>query len=197
MQGIDNFHFELISTDSPAERSSEWGKQSSRQALAACLKKMGKDFKSPEDLTIVGHTYLENHPKITVSLSHSRKVGAAMLADRDLYPSVGIDIEFLDRKVTNGAEKFFINEEDGVEAFEDTLRTWTLKEAAFKALSPFIKEFNWPKVLVLKDIWIKDGLFGLLGNSEILGKVFSENRELNGQEILVSFAFLNPLQIAE
>ena len=197
MQSINDFHFELISTESPTERSSEWGKQSSRQALAACLKKMGKDFKSPEDLTIVGHTYLENHPKMTVSLSHSRKVGAALLADRDLYPSVGIDIEFLDRKVANGAEKYFINEDDGVEVWEDSLKTWTLKEAAFKALSPFIGEFNWPKVLVLKDIWINGGQFGLLGNSEVLGKVFSENRELNEQEILVSFAFLNPLQIAD
>jgi len=158
---------------------------------------MGLEAKSSENLTIIGHTYLENHPKITVSLSHSRKVGAAMLASRDKYPSVGIDLEFLDRKVANGAEKFFINEEDGVEVWEDSLRTWTMKEAAFKALSPFIAKFNWPKVLVLKDIWIKEGAFGLLGSSDILGSVSSENRDLNGQEVIVSFAFLNPFQITD
>jgi len=195
MHSINDFHFELISTADPLERSSEWGQQSSRKALASCLKKMGINPKSSEDLTIIGHTYLEKHPRVSASLSHSRQVGAALLAHREEYPSVGIDIEFLDRKVANGAEKFFINEEDGDEVWEDTLLTWTLKEASFKALSPFIGGFSWPKVLVLKDIWIKNNSFGLMGNQDILGQAFSLVEEIEGKKLLVSFAFLNSSQV--
>lgn len=197
MHSETNFHFELISTPSPLGRSAESGTRSSREALAGCLMKMGINSKSSEDLTIIAHTYLEKYPEITASLSHTRKVGAALTSNREHSPSVGIDIEFCDRKVANGAEKYFINEDDGVEIWDDTLLSWTLKEAAFKALSPYISKFNWPKILVLKDIWIKEGLFGLRGNTEILGKVLSEIKKVEGQEIIVSFAFLNPLQVVD
>ncbi|RLA65393.1 MAG: hypothetical protein DRQ88_03415 [Epsilonproteobacteria bacterium] len=193
MQSIDDFHFELISSPEPLERSAEWGKQSSREALAGCLKKMGINSKSSEDLTIIGHTHLAKHPQITASISHTRKVGAALTSNRDQYPSVGIDIEFVDRKIAHGAEKYFINEDDGVEVWQNILLTWTLKEAAFKALSPYIDKFDWPKVLVLKDIWIKKNQFGLRGNTKILGKTSSRIKKAGELEMIISFAFLNPL----
>ena len=91
-------------------------------------------------------------------LSHTRQVGAALLCHCDEADSVGIDIEYSHRLVSNKAVRYFKNALDdwNYNTSEGILWAWSLKEAAFKALSP-IKE----KRLLLKDIWIDEKKFGL------------------------------------
>ncbi len=141
----------------------------SRKALAGLLsKKYNQDFPldSPidlEKLKILNHHNLLNFSDTLVSISHTKKVAAALIADIKKYQSVGIDIEFLSRKMNPKIQKFFRHNEDQE---ENSLKLWSKKEAAFKALHPLWKE---EKTFVLKDIWVKGNDFGLLIDKNIRG----------------------------
>ncbi len=134
-----------------AIRKSHW--QNSRLALTRCLIEMkyldsDKEVTS-EDIEISEHHHLKKYPDLLVSLSHTREVAAAILAQKskDLL-GVGIDIEKSDRLVKPELlDKFQNDRDEGL----DPLELWCAKEAAFKASSYFWKK---EKTFVLKDIGV-------------------------------------------
>ena len=119
--------------------------RAARYALSKLTKNTG-----PEDLDIHNHQYLKSDKFTLVSLSHTKDLACAATATRDEIQSIGIDIELTHRAVKPGIEKFYRNSSDQI---RDNLLLWSLKEAAFKAISPLYKG---EKVLVLKDIVIRD-----------------------------------------
>ena len=166
------------------------GQENCRQSLSHALR--GLIGPHPEtELEISSYYNLKQYPQIVASLSHTRNIGAALLAKIEKYPSVGIDIELKNREVPMGAQKYFFNEHDRPDA--NALEVWTKKEAAFKALSPVISNYRWKKVLLLKHIWIKGDKFGLLGRKRVLGKIVKLERNLGDRTILISLAFLKTL----
>ena len=161
------------------------GRENCQKALRLCLEDyLGEP--STGELAINNHLFLDTYPQFSVSTSHTQNLGAVILADRATFPSVGIDIEFQNRKVPIGGEKYFRNDQD--EDFE-SLILWTLKEAAFKALSPKIHQFE-RKTLLLKDIWCRGDSFGLLGRDENLGTLSHFLEDFKGLWVQVSLAFL-------
>lgn len=180
MQSITNYSFAL-SDNLPS------GKENCQPCLAHSLKGLIGSYPETE-LEIANNYNLKQYPGIAASLSHTKNIGAALLASIEKYPSVGIDIELRDRKVTEGAQKYFFNEHDRPQS--DPLTIWTKKEAAFKALSPLISKFRWKKELLLKHIWIKGDKFGLMGRKRVLGKIINLERNLGNRTVLISLAFL-------
>lgn len=183
MQGIIKYSFSL-SDALPI------GRENCKRSLSHALK--GLIGSCPEsELEISNHYNLTQFPEIVASLSHTGNLGAALLAPIKQYPSVGIDIELKERKVSKGAEKYFFNEHDLPGS--NPLEIWIKKEAAFKALSPVLSKFKWKKVLLLKHIWIKGDKFGLLGRKRVLGKIVMLERNLGSKTILISLALLKTL----
>jgi phosphopantetheinyl transferase (holo-ACP synthase) len=146
------------------------GREASREALKLCLQDFNLD---PNELEISLHHYMKAFPNYCVSISHTKYYGACILAHRDQVESIGIDIEFSERKIPNGSEDRFMNESD--------LKTWTpkelwvIKEAVYKAIYPLLEKFNFEKTLVLKDIVIHEDKFSLgqhlnLGSFEFFQK---------------------------
>lgn len=119
------------------------------------------------DLELINFQNLPKFPDYLVSLSHTKGAGAAVIALKNEYLSLGIDIEWNERIMKPGTEKFYRHPEDSL--YENNLELWTMKEAAFKALSPL----GYPGVLVLSKIIIQDGIFWTNEKKEIKGKVDS------------------------
>ena len=165
------------------------GFYTSRLALKTCLEEISPNtIWSWDNLAVKNNLHLENHPEILVSLSHTKTVGAAVVAKSENIRSVGIDIEFIDRKINPETCKYFINENDTHP--DNLLLTWTLKEAAFKAISP-IKNNSGDRMLLLKDIWIGKNKFGLSGEHSPVGglthMIHTECRET----FLIALAWIN------
>lgn len=138
----------------------------SREAQARLLRAQGlKITDLRADLELENFQLLKKFPQFVTSLSHTRGAGASVLADRVDFLSLGIDIEWSDRAMKKEAERFFRHPDDSV--YENNLELWTMKEAAFKALSPL--GFN--GVLVLSKILIQNGIFWTREHPEITGKV--------------------------
>lgn len=160
----------------------------SRMALKNLL---GLDL-SWEQLEVVNHHFLKDFPNYLVSFSHTKNLGAAMIGDRKSLRAVGIDIEFATRSVPENSLRHFGNPQDRPTPF-GLLGLWSLKEAAFKALSPlvasgeFLPRFN---NLFLKDIWINQNEFGLIGSPYSLGTLSIESIFESGKEILLSKALI-------
>jgi phosphopantetheinyl transferase (holo-ACP synthase) len=143
----------------------------SRNALKLTLADLIPETKIADldELKILEHHRLKNFPNIIVSLSHSGEIGAAIAGLESVYNGLGIDIESQQREIKKGMEKYYLNLHD-----EDMplLNLWCLKEAAFKALSPIINEYPFDTTknrFLLKNIWIKDNQFGLVGHKQIIG----------------------------
>lgn len=163
------------------------GKENCQASLKLALEAM-LNLPVNHPLEISNHYNLKDHPSIAVSLSHTQNIGAALLASIDKFPSVGVDIELRDRLITPGAQKYFLNETDSVG--KDFLMIWTQKEAAFKALSPVIGQFDFKEVLLLKHIWLRGDSFGLINNSNALGKILTLEGTLEEKKLVISLAFL-------
>lgn len=102
-----------------------------REALRKCLKEGGWEV-SPDKLKLQNYSTLAGFPDLTLSLSDSRDCGAAILAKRQDFRSVGIDIEHEERVVKDSIMARIGHPDD-----QKTLRKielWCLKEAVFKAL---------------------------------------------------------------
>lgn len=102
----------------------------SRQALMSGLKDLHVTA-NIQDLILDRHSALSRFPQFTISLSHTKECGAALIAERKTFRSVGIDIEHEERIVKDSIKERVSHPEDV------TLRNielWCLKEAAFKAL---------------------------------------------------------------
>ena len=102
----------------------------SRQALRECLEGYGLTL-DIQDLILENYHQLKGHDSLTLSLSHTPFWGAAVIADKKTYVSVGIDIEPIDRPVKKPILERISHPKDinlnGIEL-------WSLKEASFKAL---------------------------------------------------------------
>lgn len=161
----------------------------SRLALKTALEGLGRHG---------GPQFLENDPTtllsapdLVVSLSHSRNLGGALVARRQQYPGVGLDLEWADRALQEGGEKYYRHGED--QADLTALELWCMKEAAFKALFPFQRAFQKEvgRELLLKDIWVREGSFGILRKGPgILGRVQREVRDWKGRGLLIAQANL-------
>lgn len=155
----------------------------SREALARLLINEGRQIQEiKQDLELIDFQNLKNFPEYLTSISHTRGAGAAVLAKKENFYSLGIDIEWIDRVMKPEAQKFFRHPEDSL--YENLLELWTMKEAAFKALSPL----GFPGVLVLSKIVIQNGVFFTNEKPELKGQIESYQKEIDGRKLFVSIA---------
>ena len=102
----------------------------SRQALRECLEEYGHAL-GIQDLIVENYHQLKGHDSLTLSLSHTPLWGAALIAEKKTYLSVGIDIEPLDRLVKKPILERISHPQD---ITLNGIALWSLKEASFKAL---------------------------------------------------------------
>ena len=155
----------------------------SRGALANILTAQGHKIDNlKNDLELINYQNLILFPQYLTSISHTRGAGAAVLADKNDYLSLGIDIEWSTRQLKPESQKFFRNQDD--KSTEDLLKLWTMKEAAFKALSPL----GYPGVLVLSKIIIQNDEFWTSEKKEVVGKIETFKLPTNNRELYISVA---------
>lgn len=102
----------------------------SRQALISALKEQGLEI-SAGALQLVTYSEIRHLPQFTISLSHTKIAGAALVADRKTYRSVGIDIEQEERIVKDSIRERIAHPDD---KNLRNIELWCLKEAVFKTL---------------------------------------------------------------
>ncbi|EQC43805.1 4'-phosphopantetheinyl transferase superfamily protein [Bacteriovorax sp. Seq25_V] len=136
------------------------------------LSQLTKNHLGHEVLEIESFNHLKNNPETLVSLSHTKDAAAAIIANHSDYQGIGIDIEWRTRKYRPGIEKYFLLESDDKEL--PLLDLWCAKEAAYKAYFP---HYRGEKVLVIKDLIIKNSKFYIEGNVDALGDILFENTE--------------------
>lgn len=152
----------------------------SRDALKNALKEYGLDI-TPGALKLKDYSGIEAFPQFTISLSHTKDCGAALVADRKTFRSVGVDIEHEARVVKDSIRERIAHEQD------ENLRNieiWCLKEAAFKALmntQQFEKPLEFSSIRLGKNKWFHSPS-GLSGEWElevirpyVVAKAFLEN----------------------
>ena len=139
-----------------------------------------EDLKS--DLTLENYQRLTKYPEYITSISHTKGAGAACLAKQSAYRSLGIDIEWSDRNLKIEAQRFYRHPEDVYSVSE--LVFWTMKEAAFKALSPL----GYPGVLVLSKIIIQHHKFWTHECPELVGELKIEKLPNEQRELLIAVA---------
>ncbi|WPU64002.1 4'-phosphopantetheinyl transferase family protein [Peredibacter starrii] len=102
----------------------------SRVALKNALKDFGYEV-SIGDLKLTDYHLIPKCPQLTISLSHTKTCGAAIVAERKEFRSVGIDIEEEKRVVKDSIIERIAHPND------HNLRNielWCVKEAVFKVL---------------------------------------------------------------
>jgi phosphopantetheinyl transferase (holo-ACP synthase) len=157
----------------------------SREALRYLLGNAGHSVRDlKEDLELLNYQELKKYPNYLTSLSHTKGAGAALLVNKSDYLSAGIDIEWGEREMKSGTEKFFRHPQDS--DYPNNLELWTMKEAAFKALSPL----GFPGVLVLSKIIIQHDIFWTEERKDFQGQIQSERLVVGQRELVLSLAFL-------
>lgn len=102
----------------------------SRNALQMSLKEMGFEVSIPE-LVLMNHDKVVNFPQLTISLSHTKDCGAALIAERKVFRSVGIDIEEETRTVKESIKQRISHPSD---ISLRNIELWCVKEAVFKSI---------------------------------------------------------------
>jgi len=102
----------------------------SRKALQKALEEQGLNA-SITQLATENHSKLINFPNLCLSLAHTKSCGAALIADKKTFKSVGIDIELNNRPVHDAVRERISHPED---LNLINIEIWCLKEAAFKAI---------------------------------------------------------------
>lgn len=96
-----------------------------------------------------GHQGLQEFPEFSFSLSHTKSRVALIIASKDKYPYLGIDIENKDRSMTQKVSEYLNHLNDDIEF---GLKKWVIKEAAFKYFSTKYNNENfWLKSLCIKE----------------------------------------------
>jgi 4'-phosphopantetheinyl transferase EntD len=90
---------------------------------------------------------------LILSLSHTKDAGAALVASKLVYRSLGIDLELQTRIVKDSIAQRIANEND---LPLEKINLWCVKEAAFKAL---MNTGAFSKNIEFSDIEIKDKTF--------------------------------------
>jgi phosphopantetheinyl transferase (holo-ACP synthase) len=111
-----------------------------REALRACFSQEKRELKI-EQLELDQYDLLTAVPAFTLSLSHTERWGAAVIAPRDQCRAVGIDIEPLHRQVKANILERISHPQD---MQLSPIYHWAVKEACFKALMN-IREFERPQ----------------------------------------------------
>ena len=122
----------------------------SREALKNALSEQGFT-PSLSQLTLVNYHELKDFPQLTISLSHTKECGAALIAERKIFRSVGIDIENEGRLVKDSIRERIAHQGD---INLRNIEIWCLKEAVFKAL---MNTGLFPKPIEFGSIEIKNG----------------------------------------
>lgn len=102
----------------------------SREALKKSLQEQGFEV-SIKDLKVNNFHQLPTLPQLTISLTHTKDCGAALVGNRKDFHSLGIDIENEARIVKDSIRDRIAHKED--EPLRN-IELWCLKEACFKAL---------------------------------------------------------------
>jgi hypothetical protein len=164
--------------------SSEDGFITTRTALKTLLSKEGLPITDLKvELSLHNHREIPKYPQYFTSLSHTRGMGAAALIKRDLVLGVGIDVEWSDRIIKPGMEKFFVNELDQTNL--KPIELWTVKEAAFKTLSPI---GTFPGTLVLSKIIIHGNRFFTNEEPHLKGTFHIHHHQIAGRNLVVTLA---------
>jgi len=102
----------------------------SRSALLEAVKEFSPNF-SINDLTLVNFHQIKSLSELTLSLSHTKTAGAAVIGERKEYLGLGIDVESSARvpsqaimKKINTANDFPLS----------AIQIWCLKEAIYKSM---------------------------------------------------------------
>lgn len=151
----------------------------SRQALKMALKEQGYGA-SIKDLILINYKDLAAFPEITISITHTKDWGAALVADRKEFLSLGIDVEKAGRVVKDSVGDRIRHPEDL--ATLRNIELWCLKEAAFKTL---MNSGKFPFPLAFSSIQLEAGRW-LHPPSGLQG----EWRLEHSQDLVVAMAFL-------
>lgn len=125
----------------------------SREALRQNLEAVG-ETPAVEDLILKDYHSLEKWPQYTISLSHTKNAGAALIANRANFLSVGIDVELADRVVSEAVVNRMAHPKD---LNLRKLYLWSIKEAAYKCLmnsQKGISAFEFRDFCITKDSWL-------------------------------------------
>jgi 4'-phosphopantetheinyl transferase EntD len=124
-----------------------------REALRLALLELNIEA-SPKDLSVKNFHSLLRWPELTISLSHSQSMGAAIVAKKSQSKSIGIDIEPVDREIKPSIAERIKNPLD-IETLG--LEAWCLKEAIYKCLmnsERFDHPFGFSQIQIKKNTWI-------------------------------------------
>jgi 4'-phosphopantetheinyl transferase EntD len=133
-----------------------------------------------DELSIERHLHLAGHPNLLCSLAHTKNLAVGLAAKAPPFLSVGVDIEWCKRIVTEKSERYFGHPDDS--PFDSKLELWVLKEAAFKAISPLTED-----LLTLNKICIQGNEFFY---REYRGSFERKDREIEGEQLLVAIALI-------
>ena len=103
-----------------------------------------------DNLFLIKNSHIQGVDSITASISHTKDAAIAAISKRDKMQALGVDIEHKTRSVKEGAHKYYINEDDKLDSY-DQLESWVIKEACYKAISNLLKEEFLLKELVCKE----------------------------------------------
>ena len=124
----------------------------SREALKNAFELRGKKV-SISELELDQYHEVKGFPHLTISLSHTKKCGAAIIAERKDFLSVGIDVEDEGRVVKDSIRQRIAHPED---ATLTNIELWCAKEAVFKAImntNRFEKPIEFGSIKILRDQW--------------------------------------------
>ena len=126
-----------------------------REALKACFGQRGIPLEIPE-LELEKFSAVKGQSSLTISLSHAKDCGAAVVASAKEVISVGIDIEPNDRVVKPMILERISHPAD----FPlHPLWLWSLKEASFKALmntGKFEKPVEFSSLKITQHHWLHE-----------------------------------------
>ncbi len=182
----DDVPSELSSSFSNVKRARDY--YNSRHALLLALKET-IPLPAPlsfEQLEIIDHRILAAFPQTKVSLSHTGPLAVAAASTAENILSLGIDIEKVDRQIKVGVEHYIAHPHD--DHFE-SLKLWVIKEACFKAIAPLVDKHRHTP-LVLKDIWVKQGYFGLDLELDIVGYFQIDIEQYNENQLFLAVAWV-------
>lgn len=162
-----------------------------RVALLECFKEKGINT-TFQKLDIINHHYVFPIPGNLVSLSHTEDLGLAMLASDKDFRSIGVDFELADRKIPEGSERFFKNDNDNHDS-ESPIDLWVIKEACFKCLHPLWKRLHLDPQMILHHITADQGKFIVTNKlgEKIEGHYTLENNHYQDRKLIIAKAYLD------
>lgn len=182
---------ELISTVKKLMGKSEISKHrmmdyvASRTAIKCALSSLGYN-KQLNELEILNYHCLKQLPQFLVSISHSRGIGAAIIADKKDYLSVGIDIEFADRSLPDKSEKYYFNESDSI---CKSIQLWSIKEACFKAYNSYQLIHKKP-FIQMAQFSVDEKYIFLTDQTQPIGEYSLSIQNITNRDLIIATALL-------